>query len=87
MRLTVLIALRILSIVLFLIALLAVGKLAMGVHAFFVVPHEFADVNPSKLGYLHGQFIDAPFLLAAFFAAAAVVAWRASRRFARPPLG
>jgi hypothetical protein len=87
MRLTVLIALRTCSIILFLIALLAAVKLATGVHAIFVVQQEFPDVSLLKLGALHGEFIDAPFLLAAVFTAAAVVAWRVSRRFSRPPSG
>jgi hypothetical protein len=85
MRLTVLIALRTFSITLILIALLVAAKLAMGTHAIFLVQQAFPDVSLLKLGRLHGEFIFAPFLLAAFFTAAGVVAWRVSRRFAGPP--
>jgi hypothetical protein len=82
MRVIVLIALRISSIICCAIALFAAGKLAMGIRGVILVLQEFPDASASELGRLDGEFVFAPFTLAVLFTAAAFVIWRISRRFA-----
>lgn len=81
MRIFALIALRALSVFSGLLALVAVGKLALGAYAIFTVQGDFPDVSPLKLGALHGEFILAPVFLTAVFAILTFVLWRFSSRF------
>lgn len=86
MRIFALIFLRWLSGFCGLLALIAVGKLAMGVYAIFTVQKEFTGVNPLRLGALHGEFILAPVFLTAVFATLTFVLWRFSSRFRSRPV-
>ncbi len=81
MRILTLIALRTLSVICVLLALVSAVQLAQGAYAVFMVQKEFPDVSPLKLGGLHGQLIGSPILLISLFSAIAFGLWRFASRF------
>jgi hypothetical protein len=80
MRLAALFILRMLSVLSGLLALFAAGKCALGAYAVFTVQKEFPNASYRTFGEIHGQFIDAPLLIAIFFALMAFVCWHYARR-------